>query len=549
MSSWYPLPQLTGASILGSALLVRVAPDYVLSHSYVWTAVQLFALLFSIWATWIVVFYPKLFSPLRDLPQPAGGSFLMGHFSRIMKEPSGAPAVEWLNDIPNEGVIRYLNHFNNDRVMPTSAKALSEVLTLRSYDFIKPHFMRAGIGRLLGIGVLLAEGDEHKVQRKNLMPAFAFRHVKDLYQVFWDKSVELSNAMSSEIVGDSSASEKQGGASSTVEVAGWASRATLDIIGLAGMGQDFGSLKDPENELYRVYRLVFEPTKQARMLGLLSLFLPAWILRNVPIQRNHDVEAAITVIKDTALRLIRQKKAKMEKNDAAGIDILSVALKSGGFTESNLVDQMMTFLAAGHETTATALTWAVYYLCKHPEIQARLREQIRSQLPSLSSTTPISSTDFDKVPYLHAVCNEVLRIQPPVPMTIRETDNNTGIIGYPVPDGTRVIIAIWAVNKSRELWGPTAGDFIPERWLDESGKANNTGGATSNYAYMTFLHGPRSCIGQAFAKAEFACLVASLVGRFEMELPDPSYVPEIRGGITSKPENGLQVKMKIVEGW
>ena len=77
----------------------------------------------------------------------------------------------------------------------------------------------------------------------------------------------------------------------------------------------------------------------------------------------------------------------------------------------------------------------------------------------------------------------------------------------------------------------------------------NSGGAESNYSNLTFLHGPRSCIGQGFSKAEFACIIAALVGRFEMELEDPYRGIEIGGGITAKPKGGLRVKVKALEGW
>ncbi len=87
----------------------------------------------------------------------------MGQFGRILAEPSGEPMREWVNEIPNDGVIRYLGMFNSERVMPTNPKALGEVMTQKSYDFKKPYMLRTGLGRILGIGILLAEGDEHKV--------------------------------------------------------------------------------------------------------------------------------------------------------------------------------------------------------------------------------------------------------------------------------------------------------------------------------------------------------------------------------------------------
>lgn len=445
--------------------------------------------------------------------------------------------------------------------MITSPKALSEVLVTKNYDFVKPDHVARGIGRLLGVGVLLAEGEEHKTQRKNLMPAFAFRHVKDLYPTFWSKSREAVVAMTEAVKADeakkveSADVEKTGVKQEAVIEAGqWASRATLDIIGLAGMGQDFGAIQNPDTLLNKTYRTVFKPTRQAQVLGMLNLFLPGWFVRNLPIKRNGDIEAAAKTIRTTCRQLIRAKKEKLENNELTDVDILSVALESGGFSEENLVDQLMTFLAAGHETTASAMTWAIYMLCLNPDVQTRLRAEIREKLPSVDEDTEITSQIIDHMPYLNAVCNEVLRYYPPVPITIRDAGNDTSIVGQYVPKGTRVMLIPWAINKQESLWGPDAKKFNPERWMpSEKNPHAANGGAPSNFAMLTFLHGPRSCIGQAFAKAEFACLLASWVGRFQFKLNDEKEMDEknilIKGGVTARPAKGLYVKTTVVEGW
>jgi len=449
--------------------------------------------------------------------------------------------------------------FNSERLLIVSPKGLSEVLTIQNYDFVKPAHVAAGIGRLLGVGVLLAEGDEHKVQRKNLMPAFAFRHVKNLYSVFWDKSREAVTAMTEESKAELEKSklqdmEKASSEETVIEVGQWASRATLDIIGVAGMGQDFGAIQDPSAELNRTYRTVFKPSKQAQVLGVLNLFLPGWLVKRLPVKRNGEIEAAAEVIRATCRKLIRGKKEKLEKNELIDIDILSVALESGGFTEENLVDQMMTFLAAGHETTATAMTWAIYMLCLNPDVQTKLRAEIREKLPSVDEDSNVTSQQIDHMTYLNAVCNEVLRYYAPVPLTIRDAVRNTTILEQHVPKGTRIMLVPWAINKDEALWGPDARKFNPDRWLpSETNTHAANGGAASTYSYLTFLHGPRSCIGQAFAKAEFACLLAAWVGRFEFSLKNEKEYDEknvlIKGGVTAKPARGLYVKTKIVPGW
>ena len=208
---------------------------------------------------------------------------------------------------------------------------------------------------------------------------------------------------------------------------------------------------------------------------------------------------------------------------------------------------MMTFLAAGHETTATTMAWACLLMCLHPDSQTRLREDIRTNLPSIDGDETITAASLEKCHYLHAVCNEVLRLYPAVPFTTREACRDTSILGQYVPKGTKVVLIPWAVNIATSLWGPDADKFNPDRWLGP-GKANS-GGAESNYAFMTFLHGPRSCIGQSFAKAEFACLLAATIGRFEIKLADPNFKVEIRGTLTSKPKDGVPVRIMPVKGW
>ncbi|KAF2135459.1 uncharacterized protein K452DRAFT_323042 [Aplosporella prunicola CBS 121167] len=536
------VPLLAISSVAGSILLNRYAPAYNLSDSLVIRTIVLFWAQVLILSTWSMLLYPHCFSPIRRLPQPVGANWLMGHFGKIRKETTGEPQREWMETVPNDGLIYYRFAFNSERVLLTSPTALAEVLVHKNYEFIKPQQIRHGLGRVLGIGLILAEGEEHRHQRKALMPAFSFRHIKDLYPVFWKKSQEAAESMATALEQSCKGLEK----SSAIDIANWASRATLDIIGVAGMGEDFNALQNPESELNVTYRKIFSPNKVARLLQLLGVLVPLSVVRRIPVKRNFEVADAATTIKRVAYDLIQEKRQKMEKGEQrTDVDILSVAIESGGFTDEELVNQVMTFLAAGHETVAAAMIWAVYLLCKYPHVQKRLREEIHANIPSLHTT--ITSTDIDRLQYLNAVCNEATRIYPPVPMTLRIAAKNTTILGHFIPKGTTVIISPWAINTNRQLWGNDADEFDPDRWMGP-GRANS-GGADSNYSFLTFLHGPRSCIGQGFAKAEFACLLAAWVGKFEMELTDPNWKLEVQGGITARPKGNLPIKLTPLTSW
>lgn len=136
-----------------------------------------------------------------------------------------------------------------------------------------------------------------------------------------------------------------------------------------------------------------------------------------------------------------------------------------------------------------------------------------------------------------------------MPITVRVAVRDTTIGGHAVPKGTEIIMSPWLVNRYTALWGPDATEFRPERWattIKGEEKVNNTGGAASNYAQMTFLHGPRSCIGQGFARAELRCLIAAFVMEFGWELGMKPEEAVPGGVITNKPRNGLFLNLKRV---
>ncbi|KAL2443696.1 Cytochrome P450 monooxygenase FSL4 [Exophiala dermatitidis] len=490
--------------------------------------------------------YPELFTPLRKIPTPPGRSLLKGTTAPSTATSHAARLRYWTKTVPNDGLLRYYLEGNQERVLVTSVKALQEILVSHEAEFTKPKATKERLRYITGNGLLLAEGEEHKIQRKVLMPSFSFRHIKDLYPVFWYKARQLTQCLEKEVKNNDS---------SVVVLRGWATRTTLDIIGLAGMDHDFDSLHDPHNNVTQQYqRMRQEPARWEVVLGLVvSLFSPRWatIVSKLPSNRRKQVQEASRYIRGVCRSIIQEKMDKMNAGgeDSKQVDIISVALRSGIFTHEKLVDQMMTFLAAGHGTTSHALQWAVYALCRDIQIQKRLREEIRSRLPSITDDeTPISADDLDGLPYLHAFCNEVLRFYPPVPVTVREALHDTSVGGYHIPRGTTFTIAPGVTNLDPELWGPDADKFDPERWMRKG--CANTGGVRTHFGFLTFIHGPRSCIGSTFAKSELTCLVAALVGRFHMELENPDKsVESTKRGIGAAPGDGVRVRLEVLDGW
>lgn len=379
------------------------------------------------------------------------------------------------------------------------------------------------------------------MHRKNLLPAFSYRHIKNLYPLFWAKSVEMVRLIEKELVSGSVENN-------TVQIGDWARRATLDIIGLAGMGCDFEALTRPDNVLHQSYKTLISQPLSEKLLFLVGVLTHPRYTLNFPTARNREIRDCNARIREAARAVIRQRTSR-KQDTGRDIDIISVAQQSGMFDEENLIDQAMTFLGAGHDTTAASLQWAIYALCKYPGVQKRLRDEVRTHLPGISFTKPnkTSASTFENTHYLSAFCNEVLRFYPAIPKTVRKAVVNTTIVGKFIPKGTLIVLSPEITNHMTELWGPDAGNFDPERFL-KSGKAH-AGDAASNFANLSFLHGPRSCIAQGFAKAELACLVAAMVGRFQMVLRYPDAELQTHETLTLAPADGILAVLTPLDGW
>ncbi|OCK81565.1 putative P450 monooxygenase [Lepidopterella palustris CBS 459.81] len=543
-------------SVAESIVSLSLFPHFANNRPFSAQLLIFLVLSFGCWATWLILIYPFFISPLRHLPRPKGGSYpLIGHGYLMFSRPPGNYLLEFIKEVPNDGIICFRGFLHVDRLVLTDPKSLADVLVHNSYDFEKPIWVRNFLRQFLGDGLLMTEGEEHKFQRKHIMPAFSFRHIKELYPIFWQKAIELTRSIAAEMHEnpETPTSETNGNPSSVIEVNHWASKVTMDIIGLAGLGRDIQALKNSDDDLIKNYEEILEPTAEKAIYFALNMIFPQRLINALPWKVNERVRVTSSNLKTICRNFVREKKQRMKTESEEQVDILSVLIKSNDFSDDSLVDQLLTFLAAGHETTSSALTWTTYLLSLHPKIQTRLRKEIHTALPSLAS--PIDPnldlpSLLESLPLLNAICNESLRLFPTIPATSRVSTRNTTICGHFIPAGTLCFMSPWAVNRSPSLWGPDAEEFRPERWIDpETGHANNTGGATSNYSLLTFLHGPRSCIGEKFARAELRVLVAVFVGVFEMEMANPGEVVKVAGTITAKPKNGMRLRLRKAEGW
>lgn len=538
--------EISAINILFISLFESAISFYLFSHVFPVKSLSGILLIFSAinwsgFAFYHLIIYPFFRSPLRHLPQPRSGFIpIIGHGLHVFKRPPGASHLAMIKQTPNDGIICFKNFLHEHRLILTSPAALTEVLVHKSYDFEKPPWIRTFLRQFLGDGLLMTEGDEHKHQRKNIMPAFSFRHIKSLYPVFWSKSIELCEAVKAEL------KEKS---DSILEVNHFSTQVTLDIIGLAGLGRDIQSLRNANDELIQNYEEILEPTTEKGVYFVLHLIFPGWIIKALPWKLNERTRITTSNLKRICREFLLEKKNRMKAEIQESVDILSIMIRSNNFSDEGLIDQLLTFLAAGHETTSSALTWATHLLATNPTTQSRLRTEIYKNIPdpnALSDPTFDIAGLLESLPYLNAVCNETLRLYPTIPVSSRVAVRDTSINGVFIPKGTLSFIVPWATNRDPSLWGSSSEEFRPERWLDsETGRANYMGGADSNYSFLTFFHGPRSCIGEKFARAEMRALLAAFVGCFEMEMADPNEQVQAGGTITSKPVNGMRLRLKV----
>ena len=467
-----------------------------------------------------------------------------------------------MRTIPNSGLLRYLGIFNIERVFPTTPEVLKEVLHTKSYSFVKPPLVTRNIGSILGKkGLFFAEGEEHMVQRKLLLPAFSHGHIKGLVPGFWCKGVEMTEKVA-EVVRSSRNGAGDGGDSGVVVQMGrWFSLVTLDIIGSCGFGYEFRALESASisggsniedksgSELADAYNTVFNTGGLSRMVAILSIIFPFWLVWSLPLKRTRDLERAASTIRRVTAQIITSKKSTLaaSREDSESGDILSIMLKSNAYMgsdgECSMRDQMMTFLAAGHETTATSMIWAIHVLSlpENRHIQSRLRGEVHAAFPSGLPTT-VTYDQISSLKYLSYITSEVLRLYPPVGATLRMAAEDTSLNGSFIPKGTTLMISPFAINRSVALWGADAEEFRPERWAS---REDGAAAVESNYGFLTFLAGPRGCIGNVFAKVEFKCLLAVTIGRFAFE-QDGKREVVVKAGAANKPQGGIPVSVKEV---
>ena len=389
--------------------------------------------------------------------------------------------------------------FGVERLSVADDEALKDINLLHPYKFGKPqraiNWMKPVLGER---GILLVNGDVHVRQRKALALAFSTSAIRNLEPQFWERGLLLSDLLGQQL----QMAQQAGNEDISVEVLGWLNRMTLDVIGSVAFAFDIDSLRNPESPLRKAYSLMFAFDLTSCVSQAVAMYLP-WT-RRIPTRMNRDTQHSSRVISETASQIVQSKLDEDEENSTPGSkDILSLVVKQNELLRKKdndklsfdeIRDQVMNFLGAGHDTTATGVAWTIDLLSKHPQVQEKLRSQITAYFPMLrpGGSDNVTCVDgrslaelntLDRLPYLSNVCQESLRFIPPVPIVTRECHKDVELAGHFIPAGTNFFISSNAINHLPCFRGPNADSFDPERW-------NNLHKAWVPAAYQTFFRGP-----------------------------------------------------------
>ncbi|MET4612794.1 cytochrome P450 [Rhodococcus sp. PvR044] len=316
-----------------------------------------------------------------------------------------------------------------------------------------------------------------------------------------------------------------------VDVSRDMNRLTLDVIGLAGFGYDFGSFTKSAGAEPAERPVSEDPfvTAMSRALAHINRtsndlpFVRKLFGRKAAEQHKADIALMRSVVDDVIAERSRHQGGH---DDLLDLMLGTVDPASGESLDPvNIRNQVLTFLVAGNETTAGTLGFALYYLAKHPEIAAAARAEIVAVAPG---DAPLSFDQIGKLRYLRRVVDETLRLWPAAPGYFRKVRTDTMLGGrYAMPMGSWVFVLLPQLHRD-PVWGNDTETFDPDRFLPEQARKR------PRDAYRPFGTGPRSCIGRQFALHEAVLTLAELLRRYEFT-GDPAYTLDIQEAVTLKP--------------
>jgi cytochrome P450 len=438
-------------------------------------------------------------APGRPPGPPARG--LSGNLREFSADRLGTLA-RWAKDYGDLVSVR----FGPKRILFANHPDLVEdVLVHQNRKFIK-HYRLRQAKMTLGDGLLTSEGEFWRTQRKLMQPAFHRERIAG----FGDLMVDFTERLTA------SWSDGQ-----TRDIQADMMRLTLEIVAKALFGAELdGESAEVGAAMETLMRRFMASTS-------MPIIIPQWL----PTPANLHAAAAVRRLDRVLYQIIGQRRKSGEDRG----DLLSMLLhaqdeESGRrMTDRQLRDECMTLFLAGHETTADTLCWAWFLVSQHPEVEAKLHEELDRVLAGRRPTL----ADVPQLSYTESVVNESLRLYPPAWMLGREATESLELGGFSVARGTTIFMTTCVIHRDPR-WYDDPDAFRPERWAD--GLIQRI----PRYAYFPFGGGPRICIGNSFAQMESALVLATIARTHRLRLA-PDAVVEPLPSMTMRLAHGLKM--------
>ncbi|HXH22943.1 MAG TPA: cytochrome P450 [Dehalococcoidia bacterium] len=373
-----------------------------------------------------------------------------------------------------------------------------------SYEVLKP---------VLGQGLLTNEGESWLRQRRLAQPAFHRARI-----------ARISGLMSESIEAMLARWDSRLDPEAPVDVLPEMIRLTLEIVSRTLLGVRLGPEADQVGQAVRE----LQAHVNYRATHLFSL------PEKYPTPRNRRFHRWLALLDAIVFRIIDQHRAA----GPGGDDLLSMLLaardqESGeGMSDRQLRDEVMTIFLAGHETTATALTWTWYLLSQHPEAEARLHREVDTVLDG----RPPVYDDLASLPYTRMILEESMRLYPPAWAVGRFAVGPDTVGGYDLPAGSQIVMSQYVTHRHPAFW-ERPDEFDPERFTPERSAGR------PRFAYFPFGGGPRYCIGADFAMIEAQLTLAAVAQRYRLRL-SPGHPVEVDPLVTLRPKHGMVMRLE-----
>jgi cytochrome P450 len=251
------------------------------------------------------------------------------------------------------------------------------------------------------------------------------------------------------------------------------------------------------------------------------------------------MRAGIATMRSTVERIVADHKRDAGQYDDIVASLLAATEDGEGFTEQQVLDETLTLMLAGFETTANALAWTWWLLDANPDAAARLRAEIDTVIGDAVPTYE----DIARLPYTMAVIAETMRLRPPAWILEREVKDPVELGGYHAEVGQPILMSPWIIQRDPRWWGPDAADYRPDRWINAEGAFDHAAPGQPRGAYFPFGAGSRKCIGEQFAWSEGVLVLATLARRWA-----PTTVPGQQIGtwaaVTLRPHPGIRMRLE-----